>query len=78
MGMVVDLTGRSEKTIRGWEDSGLIPKPTVDGKHRYYTHKQLGLLVQFSAFLEEVRYDRALRQAKVNVKSQELYAQWES
>lgn len=76
IGQVVAQVGRSEKTIRNWEASGWIPKPTVEGSHRYYTGNQVALIGELSALLNEVRYARALRDSMIQQKSLEIAKRW--
>lgn len=76
IGYVVEAISRSEKTIRTWEAEGLIPPPTIEGKHRYYTQGQVLLLKEFSELMDQVRYDKALREFAIHKKSHEVHAKW--
>lgn len=76
IGHVVAQISRSEKTIRTWEAEKLIPQPSIAGKHRYYTQHQVTLLREFSELMEQVRYDKALREFAILKKSQELHSNW--
>ena len=77
MGYVSQTINKSEKTIRAWESSGLIPEPTIQGKHRYYTREQVKLLQHFSAVMDQVRYDRALREITIQSASANIHNEWE-
>lgn len=76
IGHVVEAISRSEKTIRTWESEGLIPAPSIEGKHRYYTQEQVSLLKEFSELMEQVRYDKALREFAIQKKSGEIHEKW--
>ena len=41
---VSNLCGVTPSAIVGWERKGIIPKPTITGKHRFYTAKQVTLV----------------------------------
>lgn len=78
MGHVSQVINRSEKTIRAWESAGIIPTPTIPGKHRCYTQGQLALLKHFSAVMDQVRYNNSLREIAVQAASANLHNEWES
>jgi len=52
-------------TIRSWELSGRIPKPSFAGVHRVYTAKQVGLLAKLKATTQH--QERALLLAEIIV-----------
>jgi DNA-binding transcriptional MerR regulator len=64
------------QTLRKWESDGLIPHPTIAGGHRYYTGKQVQLIVEFAATALEVRYNKTARDLAVAKKSLETFALW--
>lgn len=68
--------GCSDQSIRDWEASGLIPEPTVQSAHRYYTAAQIELLRDFFEFMTAVRYDKLNRTRLVAEKSSELRNRW--
>ncbi len=69
--------GCSDQSIRDWEASGLIPKPTLQSAHRYYTARQIELLGDFFKFMTSVRYDKLNRTQLIARKSSELHDRWE-
>lgn len=75
MGDVVAATKRGEKTIRVWEQQGLIPKPSIPGKHRLYTAQQVKLLGDFAKSLEAYRYGPS-RDLAVKKQSLLIHSLW--
>lgn len=77
IGHVAEQIGRDEQVIRIWERKGWIPKPTVSSSHRYYTVHQIGLLRQFAASIDQVRYKTSVRKVAILKASMEVHALWE-
>jgi hypothetical protein len=76
IGDAATACNRSIQAIRIWEREGKIPKPSVPGGHRYYTHHQIDLLVEFSEVMDEVRYAPEVRAAAIEEKAKEIAAKW--
>lgn len=74
---VSQMIGRSDQTIRGWESEGVIPKPLIDSKHRYYTKKQIMLMRELAELIDLVRYEgRELLKTAIQTKSVDIHKQW--
>ena len=76
IGTVAEMIGRTEQIIRIWERDERIPKPTVPGRHRYYTQTQVKLMVEFADLLTQVRYDKKIREVAVPKKVLQIKALW--
>lgn len=69
--------GRSDQTIRDWEEKGIIPKPTIDKAHRFYTLGQIGLMKGLADLIDVLRYaGRGELAEAVACKSQEIHKCW--
>lgn len=77
IGDVAKIIGRSEQVIRLWEKRKLIPPPTVQGSHRYYTENQIALLSSLAEAFNEVRYKPAIRTQVISKKSAEVFLLWD-
>lgn len=53
MGKVCQLCARSPDSIRRWEATKLIPKPTLRGSHRVYSMHQIRLIKRLSVFMRK-------------------------
>lgn len=76
IGHVATATGRTEQVIRIWERDGKIPKPSLPGGQRYYTQKQVKLLIEFAEVMNQVRYDPKIRAQALSKKTSELNQKW--
>lgn len=76
IGAVCEYAGCSERTLRGWEQDGLIPPPTIPGRHRVYTEHQALLLRGFARRLLQLRYDRRSRKRIAEFLSESVKSQW--
>lgn len=76
MAETAEQIGRSDQTIRLWEAKGLIPKPTLSGKHRRYTSHQVELMKMLADVLE-APYDNADAQRKAVAEARdEIHNKW--
>lgn len=76
VGLVCSELKISNRTIVLWEDTGLIPKTTVEGKHRYYTEYQIGLLRVFAEGMAANRFNWKTRDEVVKALSKTLFENW--
>lgn len=65
---VAALLGISTQTLRNWEARGMIPKPTLPGKHRLYTKRQVELLSALIA---------AETRSEFEIARTNLFVEWE-
>lgn len=78
IGRVGEIIGRTDQTIRDWEASGLIPKPSVESAHRYYTKKQVQMLKELADLITLLRSEgRKDLDEVVSVKSSEIHNNWQ-
>lgn len=71
------MIGRCDQTLRDWEAKGIIPKPTVQSAHRYYTKFQVTLLKELADLIDVVRYEGELIvQTAIKNKSIEIHSKW--
>lgn len=77
IGEAARLVGRKEQVLRKWERDGLTPKPTLEGKQRYYTEVQVVLLRELAQLIDQVRYTNAVtREIALTSKTEELNSKW--
>ena len=78
IGEVSKAVGRDEQTIRKWEKAGIIPPPSVEGTHRYYTLKQINLMTEVADLIDQLRSPKnhAALQIALEKKSKEVLAKW--
>lgn len=77
IGKVAEMIGRTDQTIRDWEASDIIPKPTVQSAHRYYTKNQVKLMGELADLIDLMRKtDRKDLDSVVAGKSEELHQRW--
>lgn len=73
------MIGRSDQTIRDWEEKGIIPKPSVEGVHRFYTYPQVVLMRELGEIIDSLRYgQKEVLEAAIEVKSAEIHQLWKS
>lgn len=71
------MIGRSDQTIRDWEEKKVIPKPTVERSHRYYTLNQIRLMRDLAEMIDSLRYEgRDVLSSATRGMSQEIYNNW--
>lgn len=71
------MIGRSDQTIRDWEARGLIPRPTIESAHRYYTKHQVKLLQELCDIAEVVRGEtREVSGEAIASKSKAIHKLW--
>lgn len=51
VGLASQMVGRSPQTLKKWERKGYIPKPSIKTIHRYYTAKQVELMIKNADFI---------------------------
>lgn len=78
IGDACKMIGREEQTIRGWEEKGVIPRPSVEGVHRNYTKNQIVLMRELAQLIDQLRYDKDALQDAITSKSQEIHQLWEN
>jgi DNA-binding transcriptional MerR regulator len=77
IGKVAEMIGRSDQTIRDWEETGIIPKPIVQSAHRYYTQSQVIMLRELADVISLLRStSRKDLDSVVAVKSAEIHSKW--
>lgn len=74
---VGQMIGIGIQTIRAWEVSGLVPKPTVKSFHRNYTKFQIALMKELADLSHQHRYDRENRTSILESKSTEVWKKWD-
>lgn len=73
------MIGRSDQTIRDWEDEGIIPPPTVVSAHRYYTRNQIKLMRELADLISVIRvkgFKLEVLQTAMNSKSSDIHSKW--
>lgn len=71
------MIGRSDQTIRDWEDEGIIPPPTVVSAHRFYTRNQIELMKELADLINLVRYQGLeVLQTAMDSKSSDIHSKW--
>lgn len=77
MGDLVKMIGRSENIIRNWEKRGIIPKPSIESKHRYYTLRQVALLKELADIIDVCQVEgREVLQTAIETKSSHIHKHW--
>ncbi len=78
IGEVAQMIGRSDQTIRDWEDAKLIPTPTIQSAHRYYTKQQVALMRELAQVIDIARSEgREVLGEAVAQKSREIHQNWQ-
>lgn len=78
IGDASEQVGRDEQTLRKWEKQGLIPKPIVASKHRYYTQNQINLMRKLAELIDQLRYPTGQEALDIAVTdmSKEIATKW--
>lgn len=80
IGDASEYVGRNAGTIRMWEETKVIPLPSVsNAKHRYYTHSQVKLMRELAELIDMLRYtDKEALPLAITKKSSEIHLLWET